>query len=105
MLSSSGAKLPTQLTRGSSVSVPPEAVTKVPLQPGSSAYFIIGYADATGYSDLTCPSSASIEITAPNDYRSLTLPVVLNPYGGTIQNLQCGDLTASPILSALPSGY
>ncbi len=105
MLSSSGSSIPTHLTRGSSVSVPPEPVTKVALQPGGSAYFIVGYADATGYSGDSCPSSSSLEVTAPNDYQYLTISAALNPYGGTIQNLQCGDLTISPVLASLPAGY
>ncbi|MGC8479927.1 MAG: DUF4232 domain-containing protein, partial [Acidimicrobiales bacterium] len=105
MLDQNGASITTHVTWGSSVSVPQEPVNSITLASGQQAYFIIGYASQTGYGSDTCPTSTSIEVTPPNDYHYLTTPLQISPYGGTVQNLQCGDITASPILSSLPPGY
>ncbi|WP_201733481.1 DUF4232 domain-containing protein [Acidithrix sp. C25] len=106
MLNSAGGSIPTYVHRGNSVSVISEPVTKVTLQSGQTAYFLLGYSDGTGYGSASCPTSASIEVTPPNDYGFNVVKAIINPYGGrTIANLQCGDVTVSPVIASLPPGY
>ncbi len=105
MLNASGQSITTNVHWGSSVSVPSEPVTKVSLAPGATAYFLIGFTLGTGYGTEQCPTAQSLEVTPPNDKGFLKISATLTPYGGTVQNLQCGDITASPVLSSLPAGF
>ncbi|NNN10406.1 MAG: DUF4232 domain-containing protein [Acidimicrobiaceae bacterium] len=104
MVAASG-KIPTVVAQSSSVSVPSEPVTSITINPGASAYFILGFSDSTGYSGVSCPTSSSIEITLPGDTKALSVAVSVSPYGGTVQNLQCGLIHVTPMLSSLPAGY
>ncbi len=104
MLNASQLSITTNVHWGSSVSVPSEPVTKVSLAPGATAYFLIGFTLGTGYGSEQCPTAQSLEITPPNDRGYLKMPITITPFGGTVQNLRCGDITASPILSSLPPG-
>jgi hypothetical protein len=91
MLNAKGQPLPTQVHRGSSATVHPEAPSTVTLDPGQSASFALGYADATGYPGQHCPASASLEVTPPNTFHQLVISDHLNPYG------PCGNITVSPV--------
>jgi hypothetical protein len=97
LLDAQGNALPTTVHRGAASSVPPVAERTVTLAPGATASFIAGWADATGYSGDTCPTSTKVEVTAPNDYTSKVITWAIAPYGGTVQHLQCGLITVSPV--------
>lgn len=97
MLDAQGKPLPTRVHRGSASSVPPVPERTVTLAPGGTASFVAGWADATGYAGDTCPTSAQVEITAPNDYSSKTIAWQITPYGGNVQHLQCGQIAVSPV--------
>jgi hypothetical protein len=99
MLSSSGHPIATEVHRGSSVTVAPRPVRLVTLTPGGKASFDIGYADATGFGNEHCPTSARVEITPPNDYNHLTITWAIQPYGGDIPHLRCGEITVSPVFA------
>jgi len=95
LLDSSSAQLPTTVVRQ-----PGSPEVTVSLPPGGSAYFTASWPDATGYAGLICPTSASLEITPPDD----TTQVVVNGAGGAIQafggtttHLQCGTITVTPV--------
>lgn len=105
MLSASGQLITTNVHWGSSVSVPSEPVTKVSITPGATVYFLMGFTLGTGYGTEQCPTAQSLEVTPPNDKGYLKLSATLTPYGGTVQNLQCGDITASPVIPSLPAGF
>lgn len=105
MLAQDGTKLATEVSWGSSVSVLSEPVTLVSIAPSASAYFYMGYANQTGYAMDTCPTSASVQVIIPNAYNPVQVTVALNPYGGTVQNLKCGMITVSPVVSQVSSGY
>jgi len=65
----------------------------VVLAPGKTAYFGVVYASQTGYVNLTCPTSAALKFTPPQDTGTVTLrgsPAQIAPYGGTTQHLDCG---------------
>lgn len=101
LLGAGGATLTTTVHRGASATVPsiPERTVSVPA--GGAASFVAGWADATGYGNLTCPRSTEVEITAPNDYTSKTVAWAIAPYGGNIQHLQCGLINVSPVFSGV----
>ncbi|MGH9070319.1 MAG: DUF4232 domain-containing protein [Acidimicrobiales bacterium] len=95
MLNSSGQAITTNVLRTPSVVVQPETPTTVSLAPGKQASFLLGYEDQTGFGNSTCPSSASLEITPPNDYSHLVVPAQIAAYGPSIG--QCGAINVSPI--------
>ena len=66
------------------------APTTVTLAMGESVYFNIGYSDVPVGQETSCPTSASLEVTPPNAYDHLVLPVTLAPCGG-------GTLVVSPV--------
>ncbi|MGH9073446.1 MAG: hypothetical protein ACRDZQ_04905, partial [Acidimicrobiales bacterium] len=68
-------------------------------------WFAIEYATQTGYGSLQCPRSAALAVTPPNDFQHLVVSGPggrLQPYGGTIQALHCGEITTSPVLAHAP---
>ncbi|WP_276962791.1 DUF4232 domain-containing protein [Ferrimicrobium acidiphilum] len=94
LLGASGQKLPTEVLRT------PAAEATVKLAHDASAAFSLKYADSTGYGSESCPSSASLEITPPNAYHSLTVTGaagVIDAFGGTTQALKCGILNVEPV--------
>jgi hypothetical protein len=99
MLDGAGRPLATEVHRGSSVTVQARPVRLVTLLAGGQASFELGYADATGFGDEHCPSSTRIEVTPPDDFRSLTIAWRLQPYGGDIPHLECGEITVSPVFA------
>jgi hypothetical protein len=99
MLNAAGKPLATEVHRGASVTVAPLPVRLVILEPGHEASFNLGYADATGYGNEKCPTSARVEVTPPNDYSHLTIAWMLQPYGGDIPHLVCGEINVSPVFA------
>ncbi len=57
---------------------------RVTLAPGSQASFMIRYANSTGYPGKVCPTSAKIEVTAPNTYNYFTLREHIKPCGNQV---------------------
>lgn len=106
MLDAANQAIPTRVSRGKGAStVPPEPVNVVSLAPGGKAWFALGFADQTGYGSAQCPRSTSLEVTPPNAYGHLRITGSggqLQPFGGTAQNPQCGDITVSPVLAKPP---
>ena len=102
MLNANGQTIPTKVVRQPDPFGPPSVVT---LSPGGDAYFVIQYPDGTGYAGLSCPTSSSIEFTAPNDYQPLVLSgkgAAIQPFGGTTNDLKCGQIEISPVLAKNP---
>ncbi|HUB76430.1 MAG TPA: DUF4232 domain-containing protein [Solirubrobacteraceae bacterium] len=105
MLNAAGGKLATEVHRGASVTVPSIPVRQVTLDAnGGEASFDMGYADATGFGNEHCPTSSRVEITAPNDYRTLTISWAIQPYGGDIPHLRCGQINVSPVFAGASHG-
>jgi hypothetical protein len=99
LLGAAGEPLATEVHRGASSTVPARAVRAVDLLPGKQASFDLGYADATGYGNEHCPTSTRVEVTPPNDYGHLTIAWKLQPYGGDIPHLECGEIAVSPVFA------
>jgi hypothetical protein len=99
MLDAAGKPIATEVHRGSSVTVPSLPVSVVNLLPGKVASFHLGYPDGTGYGNDKCPTSTRVEITPPNDYGHFTIAWALQPFGGEIPHLECGEITVSPVFA------
>jgi hypothetical protein len=98
MLDAAGQPFPTEVIRGTSATVPSVPENVVTLAPSAEASFDLGYADGTGYGSASCPTSPRVEITPPNADQSITVAWQIQPYGGgTIAQLQCGQITVSPV--------
>jgi Domain of unknown function (DUF4232) len=88
-----GRPLATTVIRGTSVVVPAEPERRVTLAPGGRASFFAGYSDVpTG--NQRCPSSSIAEVWAPNDFRSIRVPMRATACGGVI--------TVSPVVPGRP---
>lgn len=98
MLTASGGNLPTSVRdTGSFASVTRSPVT---LRRDGVAYFALYFPDATGYADLTCPTSAALALTPPGSTHAVTFRghgAQVNPYGGSTIHLHCGEIDVSPI--------
>jgi hypothetical protein len=91
MLDASGAPLAAQTTvPGGSYAFTDFSPTKVTLEPGSTAYFNVGYSDVPAGSESTCPSPARLEVTPPNDFSQLAIA-----FEGSVCN--DGTLAVSPV--------
>ena len=95
LLDATGRPMTTHVLRGTSVVVPPIPVTLVTLAPGARGSFRWGYSDVPTGTE-TCPTSASVEVTPPNDFSHATLASKMSPCGGrvTVSPVQLG--TAIP---------
>lgn len=76
----------------------------VVLSPGGRAYFGLFYPNSTGYSGApSCPTSAELQFTPPGLASSLKLSgagAQITPYGGDVENLQCGEIQVTPVTAA-----
>jgi hypothetical protein len=69
------------------------------LAPGKTAYFGVLYHSQTGYA-LTCPTSAALRFTPPQDTRTVALlgsAAQIEPYGGTTEHLHCGIVRVTAV--------
>lgn len=103
MLGGPGAQIPTSDSHAAhgfdGVSNKPVTLAK-----GQHAWFGVEYPDETGYGNLKCPRSTELSFTPPNVSGSLTLTgkgAQIEPYGGSIPHLHCGDVMITPV-SAKP---
>jgi hypothetical protein len=72
----------------------------VVLASGKTAYFGVLYADQTGYAKLTCPTSAALQFTPPQDTAKVTVygsPTQIAPYGGSTEHLHCGIVRVTAV--------
>jgi Protein of unknown function (DUF4232) len=98
MLDANGDPLPTEVTDGVAYTVPSIPEQVVDLVPGASASFDLGYSDSTGYGTAICPVAASLAISPPGAQQPILVTVEIDAYGGpTIQTLECGEITVSPV--------
>jgi len=96
MLAAGGSQLPTAVVRKGSygfTAMPPSVET---ITTGQSVYFNLGYSDVPSGNETSCPVAASLEITPPNSYTSLSLVAQLGPCDG-------GTITVSPVFAATGS--
>ena len=100
LLDASGRPLST------AVSPRPASPTEVDLDPGGHAWFAIEFPTQTGYGNLTCPRSTYLAVTPPNNTTPLRVAGAggeIAAYGGTTQDLRCGQIATTPVLAAPPA--
>jgi len=90
MLDVSNHPLPTTVQRGGSSTFPSTSPQTVVLQPASSAGFYLSYEDVPVGSETSCPTSATLEITPPNDFHPLVISDQIAPCSG-------GLISVSPV--------
>ena len=101
MLDAVGHPIQTQVIHGTSYTVQSMPEDVVTLAPGAEAMFDLGYDNGTGYGTASCPDSAQVDITPPNSNEPIRVSWQLQPYGGgTIPQLQCGEITVSPVYAS-----
>jgi hypothetical protein len=64
------------------------------------AYFGVVYGSATGYANLSCPTSAALKLTLPQNAATVTLhgsAAQITPYGGTAAHLHCGIVRVTAV--------
>lgn len=93
MLDASGKAITTHVVRGGGYSFTNFPAAKVSLAPGDTAYFNAGYSDVPTAGETSCPTSAQIEVTPPNDYTQL-----VTAFQATVCN--GGTLTFSPVFGS-----
>jgi hypothetical protein len=66
-----------------------------------TAYFGVLYASQTGYGNFTCPTSAALQFTPPQDTATVALQgsrAQIAPYGGVIpHHLHCGIVRVTAV--------
>ncbi len=92
MFDAAGEPLTTHVSRS-----PTMAERTVTLDPGAQASFLAHWADQTGYGTETCPTSSTVEITPPNAFHGGYVHWMITPYGGSVQNLRCGEISVTPV--------
>ena len=108
MLDGSGHPMPTIVrhTRPGAPEFGP--VQLITLLAGARAFFIVSFADGTGYKRDRCPTSALLRLTPPGDGHGVVLSgpqARITPYGGTVQHLRCGILNVGPVRLYTPTNY
>jgi hypothetical protein len=97
LLNAGRASVPTVVIRGGGLSFENVAATNVSLVPGQAAYFNLGYNDViTG--TTTCSTATQVEITPPNDFSYVVVPVAPQ-----IDACNGGTLHVSPVFASTDS--
>jgi hypothetical protein len=92
LLDAAGNPLPTQTVPGGSESFDDFPKSPVTIGPGQSGYFNVGYSDVPAGGETSCPTSASLWVTPPDDVTHLVLPARWTACDG-------GKLTTSPVFA------
>ena len=79
MRDASGSALPTNVLRKGTYPFTSMNPTLVTLAPGGSARFNVGYSDVPVANESSCPASATMDVTAPNAYHSVSLTATIAP--------------------------
>jgi hypothetical protein len=93
LLDAASNSLPTNVVRKGNYNFTAMAPTTVTLTTGQTAYFNLGYTDVPTGSETTCPTSASVEITPPNDTTHLVVTANFAPCAA-------GTMVVSPVFAA-----
>jgi hypothetical protein len=106
MLDDSGRAMPTIVHRTGAPGYGP--VQLIALRKGERVWFIVSYADETGYAYDFCPASARLRLTPPGDRHGVVLrgaQARIAPYGGTARHLRCGIVNVGPVHRYTPGSY
>ena len=92
LVDGAGGMLPTHTVPGGTSSFDDFPKSPVTIGPGQSAYFNVGYSDVPAGGEASCPTSAALWVTPPDDVTHLVIPAQLTACDG-------GTLTTSPVFS------
>lgn len=92
LIDAAGTQLPTHVVPGGTLSFDNFPKAPVTIGPGQSAYFNVGYSDVPAGGETTCPTSASLWVTPPDDVEHLVVAARLTVCNG-------GTLTTSPVFA------
>lgn len=96
MLDAGGAPMTTRVVRNGGIFATQAGPSQFLLQPGTAASFQAAWSDVPHVSETTCPQAARLEITPPDEFDHLIIPVSgwnLAPCGG-------GEIDVTPIRAA-----
>jgi hypothetical protein len=96
MLDGSGGPLTTRVVRNGGIFSTQAGPSRFVLQPGTAAAFQAAWSDVPHRSETVCPQAARLEITPPDEFDHVIIPVSgwsLAPCGG-------GEIDVTPIRAA-----
>lgn len=97
MIDATGTSISTYVTRTDTIFGTSTPIKVLTLAPGTEAKFDMFYEAGTGYGNLSCPTSTSVNFTPPGSSTALVVAWKIQPYGGTVQALKCGELKVGPL--------
>jgi hypothetical protein len=96
MLDSSGAPLTTRVVRNGGIFQTQAGPSGFLLQPQMAASFQAAWSDVPHGSETTCPQAARLEITPPDEFDHVTIPVS----GWNLAPCGAGEIDVTPIRAA-----
>jgi hypothetical protein len=97
MLDAAGRSLPTKVVRNGGIFSTQAGPSSFVLQPATAATFQAAWSDVPHGSETTCPPAAQLEVTPPDEFDHVVIPVAggwsLAPCGG-------GEIDVTPIRAA-----
>lgn len=98
MVDSTGKSIPTFVTDVPALMGIETGINLIFVNPGDTAIFNLMYEAGTGYGNAICPTSSTVQFTAPGTNQILALDWKIQPYGGaTITKLRCGEIQTSAV--------
>jgi len=94
MLDASGQPIPTIVVRGGGDAATRAKPSSVVLQPQAQASFVAYWGEVPVGAETSCPASAKLEVTAPDDYHYLVIAATLAPCSS-------GTINVSPVQSGV----
>src|SRR5262249_20724883 len=96
MLNGSGGSMPTRVVRNGGLWSTEAGPSQFLLQPGTAASFRAAWSDVPHVGESTCAQAARLEITAPDEFDHLIIPV----NGWTLAPCNAGEIDVTPIRAA-----
>lgn len=102
MLDAQGNALPTNARWGGGQLANQPGPTTVTLQPGASAEFMIHWEVIPVGNETSCPTSAKLEVTPPNAYNFLVIPMSMHACGGGTIDVSAVQPAGIPRVGSVP---
>ncbi|TMC04813.1 MAG: DUF4232 domain-containing protein [Chloroflexi bacterium] len=96
MLDGSGGSMPTRVVRNGGIWSTEAGPSQFLLQPGTAASFRAAWSDVPHGSETTCAQAARLEITPPDEFDHVTIPVT----GWNMAPCNAGEIDVTPIRAA-----
>jgi len=96
MLDSAGHPLPTRVVRNGGMFGNQAGPSRFLVQPGTAATFQAAWSDVPHGSETSCPSAAQLEVTPPDEFDHVVIPVS----GWSIAPCGAGEIDVTPLRAA-----